>query len=347
MTETIPEIVPPQLAAPQPVFNCPECSHYLPPGTLVCPDCHALAYSGYLREVAVQATQQESEGAWGAARATWLQGLEWLPQGTKQYDAVVQRVALIDQRTHAADAKKARWTKRLGPLAPVVFFLAKAKSFFFLLFKLKFLLSFAGFILIYSALFGWKFGVGFGLSIMVHEMGHYVAAKRRGLKVDLPVFIPGMGAYVRWFSQGVTLDDLAAISLAGPFFGLLFAIAMAAIALKTGGGTVWEALAYTTAWLNVINLIPVAFFDGGQAVYALDRTQRWLVLATSLIFFGMLHNLTFLFVGLGMGWRLWKGDVPERPSSKTLIYFVLLLFALGLIIYRFPDPRGQGGLLGY
>ena len=346
MIEAIPEVVS-QLDAPLPVYNCPECSHYLPPGTLVCPDCHALAYAGYLREIAIQATGQESAGTYAAARDTWQQGLVWLPGGTKQHDAVVQRIATIDQRLQAEVDKKARWTKRLGPLAPVVFFLAKAKSLLFVLFKLKFILSFAGFILIYSALFGWKFGVGFGLSIMVHEMGHYIAAKRRGLKVDLPVFIPGMGAYVRWYNQGVTLDDLATISLAGPFFGLLFALVMAVVAVKTGGGTLWEALAYTTAWLNVINLIPVFFFDGGQAAYALDRTQRWLILASSLIFFGMLHNATFLFVGLGMGYRIWKGDVPERPSTKTLVQFVLLLFALGLIIYRFPDPRGQGGLLGY
>ena len=348
MTETIPEVVPAQLAAPQPVFNCPDCSHYLPPGSLVCPDCHALAYAAYLRDLAIQATQQESEGAWPAARDTWLQGLQWLPEGTKQYDAVAQRIAIIDQRVQAATDKKARWTKRLGPFAPIVFFLAKAKSFLFLIFKLKFILSFAGFILIYSALFGWKFGVGFGLSFMVHEMGHYVAAKRRGLKVDLPVFIPGMGAYVRWYHQGVTLDDLASISLAGPFFGLLFALVMAAITLKTGPGTVWEALAYTTAWLNVLNLIPVFFFDGGQAVYALDRTQRWLVLATSLIFFGMLHNATFLFVALGMGWRLWKADFPPAPQHQDpgLLHPVALLAGpRHLSLPRPPRPGRPARLL--
>jgi hypothetical protein len=92
---------------------------------------------------------------------------------------------------------------------PVVFFLAKAKSLLFVIFKFKFLLSFFAFFGLYWAVFGWKFGLGFTLSIMIHEFGHYVAARRRGLKVDLPVFLPGLGAYVRWYNMGVNLDTLS------------------------------------------------------------------------------------------------------------------------------------------
>ena len=337
MTETIPEVIP-QLEQPQPVYNCPECSHYLPPGTLVCPDCHALAYSAYLHDVATAASQQEAEGTWAMARQTWVSALQWIPEGTGQYSAITEHIEAIDRRTQEAEDKKARWTKRLGPLAPVVFFLAKAKTYLFLLFKFKFLFSFVAYMGIYWALFGWKFGLGFALSILVHEMGHYVVARSKGLKVDLPVFIPGMGAYVRWYSQGVTVETLATIALAGPFFGLIVSVLCAAFAMVTGS-TLAAALAYTGAWINAVNLVPALFLDGAQATYALDRTQRWLVLATSVIFFAMSHNLVFFFVALGMGWRVWKNDVPEQPSSKTLVRFILLLFALGVIIYRFPDAR--------
>jgi Zn-dependent protease len=340
VTEAVPAAIPAS-DAPQPIFNCPQCSVWLPPGTLACPECQAILYSEHLRGIALQATAQENDGKWVEARETWRQALPWLPDGAKQYQAVQQRIGLIDNRLRAADESKAKWTRRLGPLAPAVFFLSKIKTLFFFLLKAKFLLSFIGFFAIYWAIFGWKFGLGFTLGILIHEMGHYVAAKRRGLKVDLPVFLPGLGAYVRWYSMGVSLDTLSGIALAGPFFGLLVAAACGGIALllhesRISGG-LFSALAHVSAWLNLLNLIPVFGLDGAQATYALDRTQRWLVLATSLIFFGWLQEYVFLFIALGMAWRLWAGDYAKQPSTKTMVQYVLLLFTLGLAIYSFPD----------
>ncbi len=325
-----------EIGAPAPIFNCPQCSRWLPEGTLACPECETIVYSDHLRRIALAAGGEESAKHWVEARETWRSALNWLPAGTKQAEAVEQRIGLIDQRLRGAEEKKAAWTRRLGPLAPVVFFVAKAKSLFFLLFKAKFLLSFLGFFAIYWAIFGWEFGLGFTLAILLHEMGHYVAARRRGLKVDLPVFLPGMGAYVRWYSLGTSLEDLSSIALAGPFAGLLTALVCGGIALATGS-PLFSALAHVGAWLNVLNLVPVLGLDGAQATYAMDRTQRWLIFATGLIFFGLLHEWVFLFVAIGMAWRLWGGGFAEKPSTRTMVRYVLLLFALGLVIYRFPD----------
>lgn len=330
----------PEDTSPQPIFNCPACSDWLPEGTLACPSCHAIVYSDHLRKIAIAATAEETAEHWVEAREVWRTALQWLPAGTKQMEAVEQRIALIDQRLRGAEESKARWTRRLGPFAPVLFFLAKAKTLLLFIFKAKFLLSFVGFFAVYWAIFGLKFGLGFTLSILIHEMGHYVAARRRGLKVDLPVFLPGLGAYVRWYSMGISLEDLSGIALAGPFFGLLVALTCGGIALAAAPGMtkdLFSALAHVTAWLNLLNLIPVFGLDGAQATYALDRTQRWLVLATALIFFGMLHEWVFLFLALGMAWRLWTADFADKPSTKTLVRYVLLLFALGVIMYKFPD----------
>ena len=341
ITGTVDAQVPETLQAPEPIYNCPLCSHYLPAGTLACPECQAIIYSGHLRDLAMQASAAEKEQHWDEARVLWRKTLDWLPAGTKQTEAVQAKIAALDARTQAQNDFKAKWTKRLGPLAPAFFFLMKAKSFLFLLFKMKFLLSFIGFFGIYWVLLGWKFGLGMTLSILVHEMGHFVAAKRRGLKVDLPVFMPGLGAYVRWYSQGVTLDTMSGIALAGPFFGLLFGMVCAGLAIgmpNSSAAPLFEAVVHVTAWLNVLNLIPVLGLDGAQATYALDRTQRWLVLATSLIFFGLLQEGMFLFVAIGMAWRIWSGGFAEKPSTKTMVQYVLLLFALGLLMYRFPVP---------
>ncbi len=317
---------------------------WLPAGTLACPECHTIVYSDHLRNIATNATSEETAGNWLEARAIWQQALAWLPPETKQYEAVEQRIGLIDTRLQAANDNKAKWTRWLGPFAPVLLFASKFKALFFVLLKFKFLLSFVAFFGLYWLAFGWKFGLGFTLGILIHEMGHYVAAKRRGLKVDLPVFLPGLGAYVRWYAMGISLDTLSGIALAGPFFGLITAAVFGAIARLLHDPYaigLFSALAHVAAWLNLMNLIPVFGLDGAQATYALNRTQRWLVTATALIFFGLLQEWMFLAIALGMGWRLWSGGYPDKPSSKTMVQFVLLLFALGLIVFIFPDTTLQ------
>jgi Zn-dependent protease len=186
---------------------------------------------------------------------------------------------------------------------------------------------------------------------MVHEFGHYVAARRRGLKVDLPVFLPGLGAYVRWYNMGVNLDTLSAIALAGPFFGLAAAAICAVIYFANGGqagqqaaettSSIWAALAYTGAWLNLINLVPVLGLDGAQATHALNRTQRGLILAATLVFYAILHEGVFLFIAAGMAWRLFTGAAPEKPSTPTMIRFVLVLFLLGALMFVVPETHGR------
>src|SRR5918911_877005 len=42
----------------------------------------------------------------------------------------------------------------------------------------------------YALIWGWKFGVGIVLLILVHELGHFVEARRQGLHPSLPTFVP-------------------------------------------------------------------------------------------------------------------------------------------------------------
>jgi len=252
-------------------------------------------------------------------------------------------MAQIDARLKAEDDKKARWTKRLGPFAPIALFLLKIKSFLFVLLKLKFLLSFLAFFAIYWALFGWQFAAGFIACLFIHEMGHYVAVRRRGLKADLPVFLPMMGAYVRWYSTGVSLEDLGAIALAGPIFGLGAAAFCYGLYVATHL-QIFYVLVYVGAWINFLNLLPVLGLDGAQATFALSRLQRGLIAATCFVLFGLTitnGNLfgdttqwIFLFVGLGMAWRCFTHDEPEKPSTKTFLYFQTLVLVLGAIVYK-------------
>ena len=328
------------LSAPPPIYNCRVCSHYLTPGTLECPECGTLVYGPHVAQIAQTAQALEQESRWDEARATWTAALAWLPAGTAPAGDVLARVETIDARAKAAEDSKAKWTKRLGPLAPVVLLLAKLKGALFLLFKLKFLLGFFAFFGLYWALFGWRFGLGFTLSILVHEMGHYVAVRRRGLKADLPVFLPGLGAYVRWYNMGVPVEGLASIALAGPLFGLAAALLCLGL-YKLTGGPVYLALAHTGAFINLLNLIPVLGLDGAQATYALSRLQRGLVLVSAVVLFALMQQYTFLFLAAGMTWRMFTNDVPEKAGSRTMVYFLLLLFALGAFL-RIVPPGAIG-----
>ncbi len=337
-------VLPPEPAPPQVIHSCPNCSHWLSEGTLACPDCQTLTYGQHLSSLAAEAQALERQGQWPEARDRWRSALQWLPEGTSQAQNIHQHIQSIDERLQAEDDKRARWTKRLGPFAPIVFFLLKAKTYFFLILKMKFLLGIFSFFGLYWLLFGWRFALGFTASIFIHEMGHYVAVKRRGLKADLPIFFPGLGAYVRWYSLGVSKPDLAAIALAGPLFGLLTAVACLSVAWF-GHSQLFLVLANVGAWINFFNLLPILGLDGAQATYALSRMQRGLIAATCVIFFALTfsgeiggdHNQwIFLIVGGGMIWRCFTNDEPEAGDTKTFAIFQALVILLGFLLYLTP-----------
>jgi Zn-dependent protease len=345
----------PAAATPQTVHNCPACGHWLTEGTLACPDCQTLAYGQYLGTVAGEAQTLEQQGKIVEARDRWRSALMWMPETSPQAASVQAHIAQLEGQLNAEKERESKWRKRLGPFAPIVLFLIKFKSAIFLLFKLKFLLGFLGFFALYWAIFGWKFAIGFMLSIFIHEMGHFIAVKRRGLKAELPMFRL-LGAYVRWYHQGISLKELAAIALAGPLYGL--GAALACLGLYWGThASIFLVLANVGAWINLLNLVPLLSLDGAQATYALSRLQRGLIAATSLVFFGLTVSASggelmapqtqwvFAFVGCGMLWRTFFGkDTPEKPHTETMVYFLGLILALGFLLLFTAGPLLQLGI---
>ena len=262
-----------------------------------------------------------------------------MPRTSKQYDWIKQHARDLEI---AADQARVpgppdnKWAKRLGPVGPIAILLAKGKTILFALFKLKFLLSFAAFIGLYWAMWGMKFGIGFAALILLHEMGHFIDIKRRGLPADMPVFLPGLGAYVRWQAMGVPLETRAAISLAGPLAGFLTAVACAVLWWQTGN-PLWAALARAGAVLNLLNLIPVWILDGGQAVLALSKMERIILLTACLALWLVLGQNMFFLVALGAGYQIFfAGHLPSHPSRATTIYYLAVLTALGVIIRLMP-----------
>jgi Zn-dependent protease len=324
---------------PDLIRNCRRCSHELVPGALVCEQCHALVHSEELDQLATEAKELEAKGDFQQARKHWLMGLPLLPANSRQASWIQDHARSLDaaaNQMQPAPKSDNKWAQKLGPVGPVAILLAKSKVLLTAIFKLKFLLSFVAFIGIYWAAFGMKFGIGFAVLILIHEMGHFVDIKRRGLPAEMPVFLPGFGAYVRWQALGVPLETRAAISLAGPLAGFFAALACVALWWQTGN-PLWAALARAGAVLNLLNLIPVWVLDGGQAVLALSKTERIVLLTVCLGLWLVLGENMFFLVALGFGYQVFfAGHLPARPSLATTIYFLAVLAALGVMIRLMP-----------
>ena len=117
----------------------------------------------------------------------------------------------------------------------------------------------------YSFIFGWRYAVGFVLLIFVHEMGHYLAAKKRNLNVGVPTFIPFVGAWIQLKEQPMDAETEAFVGIAGPMLGSAGAFVCYLFAIDSGSHLML-ALAYAGFVLNLFNLIPVSPLDGGRIV---------------------------------------------------------------------------------
>jgi Zn-dependent protease len=119
----------------------------------------------------------------------------------------------------------------------------------------------------------WTFAIGFVLMILVHELGHAVEARRQGLQVSAPMFIPFIGAYVKIKHAGLSPWRSALISLAGPFAGGLAALAVWGVG-EARDSTMLIVLANIGFLLNAFNLLPIGFLDGGQVFRAMVEAWR-------------------------------------------------------------------------
>ena len=303
------------------------------PSSLATPEQAAL-----LARYSSEAQQMEQQGEPKHAIERWQQALKLLPKESAQAVWIREHISAIE--TAHPEAGRSAWVKKLGAwAAPIAVFFAKFKFILVALLKFKFLFSLFAFFGFYWAIYGAKFGIGFALLVLIHEMGHYLDVKRRGLPAEMPVFLPGFGAYVRWQALGVSLETRAEISLAGPFAGLLASTVCAVVFFKTGTG-LWAALAAVGGWLNAINLIPVFILDGGQAVLALNRTSRLALVAIAAAIGYITGQLTFYLVAAGALYRVYTAyrhqDEPEVSSTKILFFYTALLAALALLMHSLP-----------
>lgn len=161
----------------------------------------------------------------------------------------------------------------------------------------------------------WRLGLPYSVPLLAilgaHEMGHYAACRRYGIRATLPFFLPGVppvgtfGALIRIRAPIPNRRALFDVAAAGPIAGFLVALPVLVAGILTAepsavpldeAGTlvlgppilssllatwIWgdaDLLVgplYGAAWVGMLvtsmNLFPVGQLDGGHAAYAISR----------------------------------------------------------------------------
>ena len=150
----------------------------------------------------------------------------------------------------------------------------------------------------------WNLGfwgaLGFVALIWIHEMGHVLAARKIGLPVSAPVFVPFLGALIRMKELLKNAKDEAIMAMGGPLLGALGAFACLAV-WQLNGDKLWLWLAGIGMLINLFNLIPVAPLDGGRIATLFGRSFWWAGLAALVVLsFVIEDSLLILFAVLGL-----------------------------------------------
>ena len=191
----------------------------------------------------------------------------------------------------------------------------------------------------YSFVFGWRYAVGFVLLIFVHEMGHYLAAKKRGLNVGVPTFIPFVGAWIQLKEQPMDAETEAFVGIAGPMLGSAGAFVCYLLAIDSGSHLLL-ALAYAGFVLNLFNLIPVSPLDGGRIVSVISPRIWFLGFPMLVALFIWRPSPLLILIAVFALPQLWKAfkdknilasEYYRAPRSVRLKYAAQYLLLAGLL----------------
>lgn len=169
-------------------------------------------------------------------------------------------------------------------------------------------------VFLYSLTYGWGYAAGFIGLLFCHEMGHYLAARQRGLAVGLPTFIPFVGAWIEIKDGFRDAETEAYVAFAGPAIGTLSALACLALG-NLLDSDLMRAVAYSGFILNLFNLIPLSPLDGGR-ITSIVSPHIWLIGIPALValFFYWPSPLLIMIAVLAIGhvWSLFEKRNAEE-----------------------------------
>jgi len=187
---------------------------------------------------------------------------------------------------------------------------------------------------------GLAFAIGLIGLIFVHEMGHWLEAKRQGLPVSAPLFIPFLGASIFLKEHPESAWREFQLAIAGPLLGSLGALGVYAVAVAEDSNRL-RAIAFLGFFINLFNLLPVVPLDGGRIVAAIHPALWVLGFAglVGLVFFAPNPILIIIVVIAGLElWNRWRmRNHPEmqsyyRVTAQQRAIVAVLYFGLAALL---------------
>lgn len=198
----------------------------------------------------------------------------------------------------------------------------------------------------YALISPWEFAAGFVALLFVHEIGHVLAAKRIGLPVSAPLFIPFMGALITMKKQPLDAREEAYVAFGGPVLGSIGAAVVFGAAYYYHSPLLYS-LAYVGFFLNLINLLPIHPLDGGRIATAVTR-WLWLVgLVGGLVVIVYLKSVLFFIIWLLFAYDLYKKYISRRKQNQghaVLKTFLIPIENLQEQGYLIPGPEHKRDL---
>jgi Zn-dependent protease len=184
-----------------------------------------------------------------------------------------------------------------------------------------------------AASFMWLGGFWTGVALLfilvLHELGHVLAMRAYGDRTSAFYLIPFMGGVAIGQKPLASDWQLVVMVLAGPFAGLL--TALAALGLHHLTDDDWfAAVALLAAFVNLFNLAPVPMLDGGQVMFALLRRY---------VPHGVLHWAGIVLLLAAAALAAWLGS--------TLLLVLLGLMATVQAVFPTPASVNPRALLGH
>jgi Zn-dependent protease len=156
--------------------------------------------------------------------------------------------------------------------------------------------------------------IGFVLITLIHEIGHAIVIRAKGLRAGFMVFIPFIGGAVTLKDQPHSAYDDAQIGLAGPVAGTMASLVSLQI-FKWSGNPLYLYIALTGFILNLINLLPIGVLDGGRISAAVTK---WM----------------WVFGGAILGYKVYR-----QPNPLLIVILILAVFQVYAAILREKEDR--------